>query len=315
MKKLSLLLVLALFLTGCGKAEVPVTEPPAPTVEIVASRFSTQETRQRYIDDWGVDIMAYRDTTLNYGGKTYRFQSPAGVVGYTTLSRENNLGQLIFDPSSISDDLTTDRPELDGAWVWHVTGGPCADGLYVEAGLYCNFLFTAGEPEAGPRYDYIENDDGSITITRYYGTEAHVVVPSELGGKKVTAIGDVEDLGAFSYRPTLVSVTIPEGVETLSSFTFDSSYRLETVYFPSTLKEMGHAVFNNCPVMTELHFEGPAPAHGNRVLDQAVDGLELEHERARYPRGLNTRDVKLYYHEDTLGWAPQDWEFCTKIPY
>lgn len=315
MKKLRILLILALFLTGCGKEEVPVTEPPAPTVEIVTSRFSAEETRQRYIDDWGVDITDYRDATLNYGGRAYRFQSPAGAVGYTTLSRENNLGQLIYDPSGISDDLTTDRAELDGAWVWHVTGGPCADGLYVEAGLYCNFLFTAGEPEPGPRYDYIENGDGTITITRYYGTEAHVVVPAEIDGKKVTAIGDVEDLGAFSYRPTLVSVTIPEGVETLSSFTFDSSYRLETVYFPSTLREMGHAVFNNCPVMTELHFQGPAPAHGNRVLDQSVDGLELEHEREWYPKGLNTKDVKLYYHEDTLGWAPQDWAFCTKIPY
>lgn len=315
MKKLPFILILFLFLTGCGRKEAPVTEPPAPTVEIVASRFSAEETRQRYLDDWGVDINEYRDTTLTYNGKTYRFLSPAGALGYTSLSRENNLGQLTYDSTDPSAELTTDRPELEGAYVWHVTGGACDDGLYVEPNLYCRFLFVAGEPEPGPRYDYTENGDGTITITRYYGTEAHVVVPDEIDGKKVTAIGDVDSLGAFSYRPTLVSVTIPEGVTKLGHFVFDSSYRLETVYFPSTFKEMGHAVFNNCPVMTELYFEGPAPAHGNRVLDEGVDGLELEYPREHYPKGLDTRDVKVYYHENNLGWAPQDWAFCTKIPY
>ncbi|MDO5401389.1 MAG: leucine-rich repeat protein [Eubacteriales bacterium] len=315
MKKLSLLLIFALFLTGCGQKEAPVTDPPAPTVEIVASRFSAQETRQRYLGDWGVDIGQYQDAVLHYDGRTYRFFSPTGALGYTARDPENSLGRLVYDPSAVADDLTTDRPEWDDAYVWHVTGGACEDGLLLDAGLYCTFLFTAGEPEEGPRYDYTENGDGTITITRYYGTQAHLAVPSEIDGKKVTAIGDVEDLGAFSYRPSLVTVTLPEGVETLSSFTFDSSYRLETVYFPSTLKEVGHAVFNNCPVLTALYFEGPAPAHGNRVVDQSVDGLDLENPRQWYPKGLDPKDVKLYYHENTLGWAPQDWEFCTKIPY
>ena len=38
-------------------------------------------------------------------------------------------------------------------------------------------------------YTYTDNNDGTVTITNYGGSEKDVVVPEELDGKMVSAIG------------------------------------------------------------------------------------------------------------------------------
>lgn len=49
----------------------------------------------------------------------------------------------------------------------------------------------ASEPKsAEDEFNYETNEDGnSVTITGYRGDGGDVIIPSEIGGKKVTAIG------------------------------------------------------------------------------------------------------------------------------
>ncbi len=56
-------------------------------------------------------------------------------------------------------------------------------------------------------YAYKVYDDGSVEIVEYNGRETDLVIPEELDGKRVTAVGDQ----AFSYCD-LDSLTIPEGI-------------------------------------------------------------------------------------------------------
>ena len=47
-------------------------------------------------------------------------------------------------------------------------------------------------------FEITENEDGTVTISRYIGTETDIVIPSQIGGKTVSAIGNVMGTtGAF----------------------------------------------------------------------------------------------------------------------
>lgn len=75
----------------------------------------------------------------------------------------------------------------------------------------------AGEDE---NYDwgYSDNSDGTITITRYYGSNSYIDIPSEISGKKVTKIGEY----VFS-NTNLKKITMPDTITEIGYGAFESS--------------------------------------------------------------------------------------------
>ncbi|MCL2812656.1 MAG: leucine-rich repeat protein [Clostridia bacterium] len=59
--------------------------------------------------------------------------------------------------------------------------------------------------------------DGQITILNYIGNETEVMIPDQIEGHPVTAIGD----RAFFNRPELQSITIPSSVSVIGEQVFD----------------------------------------------------------------------------------------------
>lgn len=111
---------------------------------------------------------------------------------------------------------------------------------------------------------FSELDDGTVMITKYKGDEQKVVIPSEINGKKVTAIGDgafpgyrrVSEVvfpdsitkigvGAFQGCTALTEITIPSSVEKLGSQAFAYCNRLKTINLPDNLINLGYSVFES----------------------------------------------------------------------
>jgi hypothetical protein len=100
--------------------------------------------------------------------------------------------------------------------------------------------------------DYYYTSDGkTATIIFYTGNDRNAVIPSEVDGIEVSAIGDM----AF-YRIQLKSVIIPAGVTTIgaSAFMFNN---FKSVELPSTVKKIGSNAFltgsaKNDPSVTEF---------------------------------------------------------------
>ena len=68
-------------------------------------------------------------------------------------------------------------------------------------------------------YKYIENTDGTLTITELTDkgrSEYELTVPAMLDGKKVLAIGD----GAFRDDTFIKKVVIEDGIESIGSNAF-----------------------------------------------------------------------------------------------
>lgn len=71
-------------------------------------------------------------------------------------------------------------------------------------------------------FNYVYNDDNTLTIIKYNGSSSSVTIPSSINGKKVTAV---------------------TGKKGTSSYGFTSNKRIQTVTFPDTVKEIGPATF------------------------------------------------------------------------
>jgi hypothetical protein len=97
--------------------------------------------------------------------------------------------------------------------------------------------------------DFTLTDNGTAaTITGYLGAGGAVTIPSTIGGKPVTTIGN----GAFSGLAALTSVTIPTSVTRIADAAFQSCTGLTSVALPSKLTELGTGVFAGCEKLSAI---------------------------------------------------------------
>ena len=81
---------------------------------------------------------------------------------------------------------------------------------------------------------------GGAKIVKYTGKGGKVAVPSKLGGKKVTAIGNNSFLG----KEKLTSVTIPKTVKTIGYSAFRECFKLKSIKLSNGLKTVDDFAFS-----------------------------------------------------------------------
>ncbi len=104
---------------------------------------------------------------------------------------------------------------------------------------------VCAESDALSGYEYTV-EGGSVTITGAPETlPADVVIPSEIAGLPVTAIGN----GAFREHGEMTAVTVPEGVTAIGEDAFTSCHALKTVSLPDSLTSLGDSAFCYCTAL------------------------------------------------------------------
>jgi hypothetical protein len=122
-------------------------------------------------------------------------------------------------------------------------------------------------------YKYKENDDGiGITLINYCGDDLlYIKVPSSIGGKFVTHIGEgcfanskhievidipstVIDIGTnvFSNNMFLRSVTLPNSVENIGAYAFSDCMYLNSIKLPPMIKRLEIGLFSHCHLLTDV---------------------------------------------------------------
>ena len=145
---------------------------------------------------------------------------------------------------------------------------------------------TRGLKSEGFTYDIRE--DGTAVITYYEGEETDLVIPTELDGHPVTAIGKQ----AFYYNNYLTSLVIPEGVSSIGDYAIGSNYNVAftSITIPDSLTEFGANPFHGCKNGTEFIISDQHPAL------ELIDGVlftKADKKLILYPHTLNAEEYEI----------------------
>ena len=88
--------------------------------------------------------------------------------------------------------------------------------------------------------------DDHAELTSYTGTDTKLVIPDEVEGKPVTALGE----HAVSSKE-LEELVFPSGLKRIGAYGVGVCSNLKTADFPDGLKEIGDYAFMDCPSLTE----------------------------------------------------------------
>ena len=97
-------------------------------------------------------------------------------------------------------------------------------------------------------FEYEENMNGGITITKYTGKDADVVIPATISNKKVTEIGK----GAFAWNKIVVSIKMPDTVIIIGNRAFWECLSLTEVVLSRNLESIGFSAFKDCAHLSNI---------------------------------------------------------------
>src|SRR4051812_26794308 len=93
-------------------------------------------------------------------------------------------------------------------------------------------LMLLGRPQTVKAQFTFTTNNGTITITKYTGTNGVVVIPSASNGLPVTTIGSTAFAESLDGVPRLTSVTIPNSVTSIGNSAFAGCKLLSAVTLP-----------------------------------------------------------------------------------
>ena len=114
-----------------------------------------------------------------------------------------------------------------------------------------SWIYVNGFPEANQQeWLYSENEDGTIRLVQYLGTQAltKFEVPEKVEGKTVTIIGS----GLFANMNSLTEITIPDQVKEIESGAFIGCKNLQEISLPSAITAIEKNCFFECSSLKEV---------------------------------------------------------------
>lgn len=98
------------------------------------------------------------------------------------------------------------------------------------------------------QWEYSVNGDGTVTITKYMGSDMYLIVPSTIDDMYVTGIGNE----AFYNNGSLNAVIIPDNILTIGNFAFALCGNLTEIVMSDKTLSIGEGAFLNCSSLTGI---------------------------------------------------------------
>ena len=207
-----------------------------------------------------------------------RFELDEAQVTPTVLAEDDQSFGPVYDAAgkvvgfrmeigNVKDDLTyfVRRSTDLNPWTWETvfTSRPEAgrgDRISVEVPAEGDRSFYGVTVTDAPvqKFTTSLNADGeTLTITGADGFvpgpfAGKLVIPTEIDGLMVTAIGD----GAFAGRTDITAVDVPDGVLTIGAGAFRNCVNLDEVSLPANIREIGEEAFAGTRIPELLLAEG-----------------------------------------------------------
>ena len=129
--------------------------------------------------------------------------------------------------------------------------------------LYANHNFDELDDN---RYNYEENDDGTVTITGYSGSDTVLVLPSEIDGKTVTGLRGY----SFYGNTHITGITLSDHITAIEDETFSGCTSLESIIIPASVTSIEVSAFNSCSSLSEITVSSDNPVYDSRNNCNAI---------------------------------------------
>ena len=127
-------------------------------------------------------------------------------------------------------------------------------GLYAQG----SELYQEGD------WGYSLDDNNSVVLKKYVGTDTEVTTQETLGGHPVVEIGE----SCFAGKTSITSLTITSGIVKIGENAFGGCYSLTNISFPITILEIGRYAFSSCTALTSVTL----PERLGKIEDHLFDG-------------------------------------------
>ncbi|MGN1457178.1 MAG: leucine-rich repeat protein [Acutalibacteraceae bacterium] len=161
-------------------------------------------------------------------------------------------------------------------------------------------------------FEYSKNYDGTVTITNYNGNSTDVVIPSEIYGRAVSAIGS----NAFDSKWSLSSVTIPDTVVNIGDYAFYGCENLIDLTIPSSVKFIGSYTFDGCTSLEDLTIPDSVVEIGDNAFSSTLwyenqpDGMVYAGKVAYKYKGYLSDGETLTLNSDTTAISNYAFAYC-----
>lgn len=154
-------------------------------------------------------------------------------------------------------------------WVW----------LFIVIGIvFINIDADKTNAAVSGDYEYTVLKDGTIEINNYLGGASEVIVPSKIGNRYVTIIGQA----SFQDKQSIVTLTLSEGIEKIDFVAITSCDSLEAISIPKSVNYISSEAFNFNPSLKSVNVDP------NNKMFISLDGVLFTKDKTilkYYPAG------------------------------
>ena len=151
-------------------------------------------------------------------------------------------------------------PKIDcvsGEWNFTVLPSSTRDGEKVRRCTMCGAVVETQAVPALQGGDFLCTmlPNGTVSITKYIGTDTVVTIPEQIDGYTVTRIGGgpyYYNYGAFQDNTNIEKVIIPDNVTNIGESAFRGCTALASVTIGNGVREICDNAFEHCTALTDL---------------------------------------------------------------
>ena len=147
-------------------------------------------------------------------------------------------------------------------------------GTAEENGAASAGTVGAAETKTFGNFEYKVKDDGTVSITKYTGSDANVTIPTTIDGKTVSEIGTydvntpigVDARGAFYNCTSLQQITIPDSVTSIGEAAFGNCISFTQVTIPDSVTSIGYDTFVECTSLQQITIPNSVTSIGTEAF-------------------------------------------------
>ena len=186
-----------------------------------------------------------------------------------------------------------------------------------------------GNESRNSDFSYTVNEDGTVTIRKYYGNDSVLILPDYIDGKPVTEIGN--DAFGYPCNTILTSVILNNTLVKIGDNVFDGCIQLKSLTIPESVTSGGYQLYlcdsieiiygkkgsfaETCAAKNSINFVDQEINYTREYSKEPVDPSVLDYFACEQVGGYNTfREGSITYDAEVFFGEDRYYQYYAHVP-